>query len=45
MSHPLFIWGAYGVTFVVLALEVVFLARRARRCEVDGRQKKERKAG
>ena len=31
MSHSFYIWGAYGVTLVVLALEVVFLARRAKR--------------
>jgi heme exporter protein CcmD len=33
MSHAFFIWGAYGVTFVVLALEVVLLARRSKRCK------------
>jgi len=33
MSHGFFIWGSYGVTFVALALEVVFLFRRARRAE------------
>jgi len=30
MSHGFFIWGAYTVTFVALALEVVFLVRRSR---------------
>jgi len=33
MSHGFFIWGSYLVTFAALALEVVFLFRRARRCE------------
>jgi heme exporter protein CcmD len=32
MSHGFYIWGAYGVTFVALALEVVFLLRRSRNC-------------
>ena len=32
MSHSFYIWGSYGVTFVVLALEVVFLVRRNRNC-------------
>jgi heme exporter protein CcmD len=31
MSHAFFIWGAYGVTFAALALEVVFLVRRTRK--------------
>ena len=31
MSHGFFIWGAYSVTFAALALEVLFLFRRARR--------------
>ena len=30
MSHGFYIWGAYGVTVVALALEVVFLLRRSR---------------
>jgi heme exporter protein CcmD len=33
MSHGFFLWGSYAVTFAALALEVVFLLRRARRCE------------
>jgi heme exporter protein CcmD len=32
MSAGFFIWGSYVVTFAALALEVVFLFRRARRC-------------
>ena len=40
MSHEFFIWASYGVSFGALALEVVFLARRAKRCEVDLAQKK-----
>jgi heme exporter protein CcmD len=32
MSPGFYIWGAYGVTFVALALEVVFLFRRSRNC-------------
>jgi heme exporter protein CcmD len=32
MSHGFYIWGAYGVTFVALALEVVLLVRRTRNC-------------
>ena len=36
MSHGFFIWASYGVTFAALALEVVFLFRRARRCERGG---------
>ena len=32
MSHGFYIWGAYGVSLVALALEVVFLARRTRNC-------------
>ena len=27
------IWGSYGVTFALLALEVVFLVRRTRKSE------------
>ena len=30
MSHGFFIWGSYAVTFVALALEVLFLIRRSR---------------
>jgi heme exporter protein CcmD len=33
MSHGFYIWGSYAVTFAALALEVIFLFRRARRCE------------
>jgi heme exporter protein CcmD len=40
-----FIWGSYGVTAVALALEVVFLARRAKKCKVDVGQKSEAHAG
>ena len=36
MSHGFFIWGAYTITFAALALEVIFLFRRARRCERAG---------
>jgi len=36
MSHGFFIWASYGVTFAALALEVVFLFRRVRRCEGAG---------
>jgi len=25
-----FIWGSYGVTFLVLALEIIFLIKRTR---------------
>jgi heme exporter protein CcmD len=39
MSHEFFIWASYGVSFAALALEVVFLLRRARRCKVDVPQK------
>jgi heme exporter protein CcmD len=28
MSHSFFLWGAYGVTFVCLALEIAFLLKR-----------------
>ncbi|MFL6563332.1 MAG: heme exporter protein CcmD [Burkholderiales bacterium] len=31
MSHGFFLWGAYAVTFALLALEVWFLFRRSRR--------------
>ena len=31
MSHGFFLWGSYAVSFVALALEVVFLFRRSRR--------------
>ncbi|HEY7240712.1 MAG TPA: heme exporter protein CcmD [Burkholderiales bacterium] len=31
MSHGFFLWGAYTVTFVALALEMIFLFRRSRR--------------
>jgi len=31
MSHGFFLWGAYSVTFVALALELIFLFRRSRR--------------
>jgi len=36
MSHGFFIWASYGVTFAALALEVVFLFRRVRRCGRTG---------
>ena len=39
MSHEFFIWASYGVSFAALAFEVVFLARRAKRCKVDLSQK------
>ena len=31
MSPGFFLWGAYSVTFVALALEVIFLFRCSRR--------------
>jgi Heme exporter protein D (CcmD) len=31
--NDLHIWGSYIVTFALLALEVVLLARRTRKCE------------
>ena len=31
MSHGFFIWGSYAVTFFALALEVIFLIRRAKK--------------
>jgi len=31
MSPGFFLWGAYSVTFVALALELIFLFRRSRR--------------
>ena len=39
MSHTFFIWASYGVSFAALALEVVFLLRRAKRAKVDVAQK------
>ena len=33
MSHGFFIWASYGVTFMALALEVMFLIRRAKKSE------------
>lgn len=30
-GYALYVWGAYGVTFALLAIEVVLLLRRARR--------------
>ena len=30
MNHWDFIWGAYGVTFVLLCIEVLLLVRRVR---------------
>ena len=32
-SHELYLWGSYGVTFALLALEVILLARRVRKSE------------
>ncbi len=29
-GHELYIWGAYGVTFALLAIEVVLLMKRKR---------------
>jgi len=37
MSHAFFIWGSYVVTFVALALEVIFLFRRSGRAGPPGR--------
>jgi heme exporter protein CcmD len=31
--NDFYIWGSYGVTFALLALEVVLLARRTRKSE------------
>ena len=31
MSHSFYLWGAYGVTFLVLAAEIALLVRRSRR--------------
>jgi heme exporter protein CcmD len=31
--NDLYIWGSYSVTFALLALEVILLIRRARKCE------------
>jgi heme exporter protein CcmD len=28
--NDFYIWGSYGVTFALLALEVIFLVRRSR---------------
>ena len=30
-GYAFFVWGSYGVTFALLALEVVLLARRQKR--------------
>jgi heme exporter protein D len=30
-GYALYVWGAYGVTFALLAVEVFMLARRAKR--------------
>jgi len=32
---PFYLWGAYGVTFVLLAAEIALLARRARKARND----------
>jgi len=32
-NHAFYLWGAYGVTFAALALEVFFLIRRVRKSE------------
>jgi heme exporter protein CcmD len=32
MNH-FYIWGSYGVTFALLALEVILVIRRMRKCE------------
>ncbi len=37
MSHGFFIWGSYAVTFAALALEVLLLARRSRKCAAAAR--------
>ncbi len=31
--NDFYVWGSYGVTFALLALEVVLLVRRTRQCE------------
>ena len=33
MSHGFYIWASYAVTFAALALEVIFLIRRAKKSE------------
>jgi heme exporter protein D len=30
-GYALYVWGSYGVTFALLALEVFFLMKRARK--------------
>jgi heme exporter protein CcmD len=29
-DHALYLWGSYGVTFLLLLLEIVFLLKRKR---------------
>jgi heme exporter protein CcmD len=31
--NDFYIWGSYSVTFALLALEVILLIRRTRKCE------------
>jgi heme exporter protein D len=30
-GYALYVWGAYGVTFAALLLEIIFLIKRSRR--------------
>jgi heme exporter protein D len=32
-GYGFFVWGSYAVTFAALALEVLFLVRRAKNCD------------
>ena len=34
-GHGKFVWGAYGITFAVLAINLVFALRRLRTSEKD----------
>ena len=31
-GYGLYVWGAYGVTFLLLGVEMALLARRSRKC-------------
>jgi heme exporter protein D len=35
-GYAFFVWGSYGVTFALLALEVVLLAKRHKRASGKG---------
>ncbi|HXM80699.1 MAG TPA: heme exporter protein CcmD [Burkholderiales bacterium] len=32
-GYALYVWGAYGVTFALMALEVAFLMKRVRKAQ------------